>query len=251
MTSQERYLVTSLFVLMMLLWLGFIFHRDPSFPGSFAGGMLGIAAATLMFVPILYSLLKRIKPLKKRVTKRASMSKLLSLHVYAGIFGPILAIVHSAHRFDSLLGIALILMMLIVVISGYLGRYLLGHISSSVRKKAALRDELRQEYRLAYSSLCYQEQCDTVESLIKTHSNSLPLVDLIGWQGRSELGSKKYDLLRLVDTISDIEYSISMHDTVKVWFKKWLKFHILVSLTMSALLISHIAAEIYFGLRWL
>ena len=148
MNAQERHLVTGLLVLMLLLWAGFVWHRDPAFPGSFTGSMLGIAAAAFMFVPFVYLVIKRIKPLKKWVTRRLSMPKLLLWHIYAGIIGPILGLLHSAHRFDSMVGIA-------------------------------------------------------------------------------------------------------MHDLIKRWFKRWLKFHIVISCTLYALLIFHIAAEIYFGLRWL
>ena len=35
MNSQERTIVSSLVVLMILLWLGFLWHRDPSIPRQF------------------------------------------------------------------------------------------------------------------------------------------------------------------------------------------------------------------------
>tara|TARA_R110001592_G_scaffold43362_2_gene140540 strand:+ start:1413 stop:2168 length:756 start_codon:yes stop_codon:yes gene_type:complete len=251
MNSQERHLVSSLVGLMLLLWAGFIWHRDPAFPGSFVGSMLGIAAATLMFVPLLYLVIKRIKPLKKWITQRVSMPKLLLWHVYAGIFGPLLALLHSAHRFDSSLGIALIFLMFVVVISGFVGRYLLSHISSGIRTKTALRNDLYQEFQQASSAFCHQEQCAQVTQLSDTNTALLPAASMASWQGKSAVESSKHEMLRLVDALSDIDYSIKMHDIIKRWFKRWLKFHIAISCTLYGLLIFHIAAEIYFGLRWL
>ena len=251
MNTQERHLVTSLVALMLLLWLGFIWHRDPAFPGSFTGSMLGIAAAAFMFVPLVYLGIKRIKPVKKWVTQRVSMPKLLLWHVYAGIIGPVLALLHSAHRFDSSLGIALILLMLIVVISGFVGRYLLGHISSGIREKSALRKDLYEEFQLASAALCHHEQCEHVAQLTNTHTSLLPALSLASWQGRSASDNSRHEMLRLVDSLSDIDYSIKMHDIIKRWFKRWLKFHIAISCTLYVLLVFHIAAEIYFGLRWL
>ncbi len=251
MNSQERYLVGSLVGLMLLLWSGFIWHRDPAFPGSFIGSMLGIAAATLMFVPLFYLVIKRIKPLKKWITQRVSMPKLLLWHVYAGIFGPLLALLHSAHRFDSSLGIALIFLMFVVVISGFVGRYLLSHISSGIRTKTALRNDLYQKFQQASAAFCHQEHCAQVTQLSNTNTALLPAASMVSWQGKSAVDSSRHEVLRLVDALSDIDYSIKMHNSIKRWFKRWLKSHIAISCTLYGLVIFHIAAEIYFGLRWL
>tara|TARA_R110001592_G_scaffold148073_2_gene372707 strand:- start:3335 stop:4090 length:756 start_codon:yes stop_codon:yes gene_type:complete len=249
--TQERNLVAFLVVLMLLLWAGFIWHRDPAFPGSFAGGMLGIAAAILMFVPFLYSVIKRIKPLKKWVTQWVPMPRLLAWHVYAGVIGPILAVLHSAHRFESSLGIALIFLMIIDVISGFVGRYLLGQISSGVRAKTNLRNELYDEFQQSSLALCHQEQCEPRARLTSPYTSSLSAISLASWQGKSAVDSSEHQILRLVDAMSDVEYSIKMQGIIKRWFKRWLKFHIATSCTVSVLLIFHITAEIYFGLRWL
>tara|TARA_R110001599_G_scaffold353665_1_gene594920 strand:+ start:3313 stop:4068 length:756 start_codon:yes stop_codon:yes gene_type:complete len=249
--TQERNLVAFLVVLMLLLWGGFIWHRDPAFPGSFAGSMLGIAAAVLMFVPFLYSIIRRIKPLKKWVTQWMPMPRLLAWHVYAGVIGPILAVLHSAHRFESSLGIALIFLMIIDVISGFVGRYLLGQISSGVRAKTTLRNELYDEFQQSSFALCHQEQCEPRARLTSTYTSSLSAIRLASWQGKSAVDSSEHQILRLVDAMSDVDYSIKMQGIIKRWFKRWLKFHIATSCTVSVLLIFHITAEIYFGLRWL
>jgi hypothetical protein len=60
--------------------------------------------------------------LKKVVTQRVSMRTLLTWHIYAGIVGPILAILHTGHKFNSSLGIALTAMMILVTLSGFVGR---------------------------------------------------------------------------------------------------------------------------------
>src|SRR6266511_1478918 len=128
MKERERVIVSGLVALLLLLWLGFLLHRDPRFAGSFWGGVLAVAAALLMLVPLAYSAVKRIKPLQKLVTPRVSMRTLLAWHIYAGILGPILALLHTGHKFDSPLGIALTALMLLVVVSGFIGRYLLGQV---------------------------------------------------------------------------------------------------------------------------
>src|SRR5262245_44809686 len=86
MKERERLVVSGLVVLLLLLWLGFLVHRDTRFAGSFWGGILGMAGAVLMLVPLAYSLVKRVKWVQERVWRRVTMRTLLSWHIYAGIF---------------------------------------------------------------------------------------------------------------------------------------------------------------------
>ena len=58
-------------------------------------------------------------------------------------------------------------------------------------------------------------------------------------------------LLRLSESIADVEYSIKTHENFKAWFGKWLKFHIVISIILYALMALHIWAAIHFGLRWI
>ena len=125
MKERERLIVTGVLGVLLLGWLGFFVHRSPRFPGSGLGAVFGIAGAVLMLIPLAYPIAKRIPFLHDGMTRHISMQSLLSLHVYAGIFGPLLAIIHTGHKFHSLLGIALTAMLLLVVVSGFAVRYLL------------------------------------------------------------------------------------------------------------------------------
>ena len=98
MKERERLVVSGLVVLLLILWLGFFVHRSARFAGSLWGGILGVSGAVLMLVPLAYLLIKRVSPLKQWVTHRVSMQTLLAWHMYAGILGPILALLHTGHR---------------------------------------------------------------------------------------------------------------------------------------------------------
>lgn len=248
--QQERQIVTSLVLLMLFLWLGFLWHRDSAFPGSFWGSMTGIAGAFFMLVPLWYLIIKRTSGLKKRLTARLPMPVLLKWHIYAGILGPILGLLHSAHRFESIVGISLTLLMIIVVISGFTGRYLLTFVSASIRDKQTLKEELynqlqQQSLKLNAESAGNQKnkQIDGYMSRL-TGAVAVPL-----WQARPVSTEKQ--MVRLIDSISDVDYSISVHNTMKHWFKKWLKLHIVLSTVLYLVLFFHIFSEVYFGLRWL
>ena len=48
MKEREKAIVTGLTILMLVLWLGFVFHRSPRFAGSFWGGILGVSVAVVL-----------------------------------------------------------------------------------------------------------------------------------------------------------------------------------------------------------
>jgi len=244
MKDRERIIVSGLVLLMLLTWLGFAFHRSPDFAGSFWGGVLGVSGAALMLVPLLYLFIKRIPPLKKIATKHISMRTWLTIHIYAGIFGPILVILHTGHKFESALGIALTGMTLIVVISGFIGRYLMSFISGELREKRATLTSLRKEYDLLAAQ--------TSGALAPSESEEVkhPLrARLTAWlQPTSHPGVVK--ALHLAGAIADLEYAIASNEKFKRAFSTWLKLHIVISFTLYGLLGLHIWASIHFGLRW-
>jgi hypothetical protein len=143
MKEREGIIVSGVLTVLLLGWLGFLVHRSPRFPGSGVGAIFGIAGAVLMLVPLAYPIAKRIPFLHARITAHVSMQSLLALHVYAGIFGPLLAIIHTGHKFDSGLGITLTAVMLLVVVSGFAVRYLLTYDTHEIKDKLVLLQTAR------------------------------------------------------------------------------------------------------------
>lgn len=253
MKERERAIVTALTIVMLVLWLGFVFHQSPRFAGSFWGGVLGVAGGVLMLVPLAYMFVKRIKWLKTRTKKYVSMRTLLAWHVYAGIIGPILVLLHTGHKFESPLGIALTAMTLIVVVSGFIGRYLMNQFSTEIREKKRLLAMLEASYERAGTDLRNNPES---AQLLRPFSSMF---------GRLVAGFFIHDtitavtsptvphpatLIRLSESIADVEYAIKTHEHFKQWFGKWLKLHIVISVVLYVLMGLHIWAAIHFGLRW-
>ncbi|MBI2827197.1 MAG: hypothetical protein HYX69_21205 [Planctomycetia bacterium] len=249
MKEHDRFTATGLVVLMLVLWLGFLIHRSPWFAGSFWGGTLGISGATLMLVPLAYMVIKRILPLKKFVTRRVPMRTLLTWHIYAGIFGPILALLHTGHKFVSPLGIALTAMMLIVVLSGFVGRYLMSQFSELIHEKKSMLTQLEVGYRQVAAELAAQPGQIAMLSPISGFWSRIGARLL--WEDRAVTEwPASARALRITESMADLEYAIKTHETFKRWFSHWLRFHIVISFILYGLLALHIYFAIYFGLRW-
>lgn len=251
MKERERHVVSGLVVLLLLLWLGFLIHRDPRFAGSFWGGVLGVSGAALMLVPLAYSLVKRVKWVQDRVWRWVTMRTLLAWHIYAGIFGPILALLHTGHKFNSPLGIALATMMLLVVLSGFTGRYLMSYFNQQLLEKREMLDALRAAYD------------QTASDLARRPEQAAPLGIFTGFLARGLAGlfipspaaepirlALPMRALRLAESMADVEYALKTHEAFKRWFGRWLKFHIVISAILYLLLALHVWSGIHFGLRW-
>jgi hypothetical protein len=107
---------------------------------GFFGHMLGVIGFLLMLMTeILYSLRKR-----SRSARWGRMSSWLSFHIFTGIVGPYLVLLHTAWTFKGLAGIVT-LMTLIVVVSGFIGRYIYTSIPRSADGIEVEASKIEQE----------------------------------------------------------------------------------------------------------
>lgn len=250
--ERERTIIGALFLLQLILLLGFLVHRSPRFPGSLAGGVLAVSGALLMVLPpILYSAVKRIGFFKSIVTKQISPGKLLTWHVYTGITGAILAILHTGHRFESNLGIWLTATMLLTVFSGFIGRYFLRYETLELSEKQDLLNRLATEYNRIVGEIAVQSDSEIAytasQDSVRRGLNSFVGADFF------IAGINKEPIrraARLAESIADLEYAVKTHELLKRRTKHWLWAHIATSIAFYFLLALHVWSGIYFGLRW-
>ena len=246
MKEREGIIVSGGFCVLLLAWLGFLLHRSPRFPGSGVGAAFGIAGAVLMLVPLAYPIAKRIPFLHTRITARLSMQSLLALHVYAGILGPLLALIHAGHKFDSLLGIALTGVMLLVVVSGFAVRYLLTYVTHEIKDKLVLLQTARGDLDYAWGVL------DNSPVELRALPKSPILTAGFASLGiEIPFGGPAGEVIRTAEGVADLEYAVRTHELFKRWFVRSLQLHIVLSVILDLLLALHIGSGIYFGLRWL
>src|SRR5581483_2977390 len=104
-------------------------------------------------VPLVYVLAKRIPLLRKPLTARISLQRWLSIHIYTGVVGALLAIIHTGHKYTSPLGIALTTTMLLVVVTGYVLRYLTPFVNRDMKDKLLLLQTARGDLDNAWGVL--------------------------------------------------------------------------------------------------
>jgi hypothetical protein len=111
------------------------------------GHGIGIAGFILMLMTeTLYSLRKR-----SRSVKWGKMSTWLQLHIFTGLVGPYLVLLHTSWKFNGLAGVTT-LFTVIIVISGFIGRYIFTRIPRTLDgleiEGTLSQEALRQARRL-------------------------------------------------------------------------------------------------------
>lgn len=245
MREREKIVVTGILGVLLFTWLGFLVHHSPRFAGSRVGLVFGIAGGVLMLVPLAYPMVKRIPFLKARILPHVSMRSLLTLHVYTGILGPLLGIIHSGHKFESWLGIALTTVMLLVVVSGFVGRYLLSYVTQDMRDKLLLLQTARGDLDSAWGAI--QNAQPETNALPKTR---LLAAGLLSLGINLPISGPAGEVTRLAESVADLEYAVRTHELFKCWCSRWLNLHLVLSVVLYVLLALHIWAGIHFGLRW-
>lgn len=233
MSGTERAIVGAVLTILLFLVPAFVLHTSPRFAGSLGGFAFGVAAATLMVSLLIYPLAKHSLLLRSPITRLVSMRSLLAFHVYAGVFGAFLAILHTGHKYQSPLGVALVISMLLVVVTGLVGRYYLPETVAELRDEQTRLATLRSAYDRTAAALATRN--------VVANGDPLPSASTL----------IEVPILQLVDGIADLEYAIGSREGVKRIFTLWIVAHVVAAVVMYFLLSLHIAGEIYYGLRWL
>ena len=245
MKERDRIVAAGVFGVLMFAWLGFLVHSSPRFAGSGVGAVFGIAGAVLMLVPLAYPTVKRIPFLRARITPHVSLQTWMTLHVYAGILGPLLGIIHTGHKYDSPLGVSLTTVMLLVVVSGFIGRYLLSYVNQDIKDKLLLLQTARGDLDSAWGVM--ENSPAEMKALPKSPLLAAGLASL-GFDLSS--GGPAGEVTRCAESVADLEYAIRTHELVKHWCGRWLMLHLVLSVILYVLLGLHVWASIHFGLRW-
>ena len=118
-----------------------VFTREIPPAGELFGHGMGILGFIFMLMTeTLYSLRKR-----SRSVKWGKLSSWLQFHIFTGIVGPYMVLLHSSWKFNGIAGITT-LFTIIIVISGFTGRYIFTRIPRTL-------DGLEIEGRLSQEAL--------------------------------------------------------------------------------------------------
>lgn len=234
-------------------------------PSGTVGHVMGITGLSLMVVMHLYSLRKRVR----WMTRLGPINTWLEAHIFCGFFGPVLVTLHTSFKFNGLISVAF-WSMVIVVASGFVGRYLYVRIPRSIRGHELGRAELdakADELRQRFSELELPPEMAT--RIAAFEAASVPQSeDDTNWMGlligeprlRLRLYSLSRELRRLVADHRLVSEQLSLlaeRDLLlrriaylkktKRLFDLWRVYHKPLAVLMGVIVVVHVGIAWYFG----
>jgi hypothetical protein len=234
-------------------------------PSGPVGLALGISGAALMMLMQSYSVRKRVR----RLSRIGSLPRWLEFHIFCGILGPVLITFHTSFKFNGIVSVAY-WSMLLVVASGFVGRYLYVRIPKSIRGQELTYAEVEErtvdlkarlvETRLPLALL---KQVEAFEERVVPRAGSDPR-----WRGivfgEFKLRFRIRQLRRQIRH-TGVEHRL-LHDAValiaeravllrrlaylkktKKLFELWHVFHQPLAYVLLIIVTVHVTTAIYFG----
>lgn len=248
-----------------LLVMGLLFHQSQTFAGSALGHSLGIIGSIFILMTLIY-------PFRKRILKKRGKQNPLNNHIRYGLIGASLVVIHSAHKFSSLIGILIFLSLVLVVLSGIVGRYLFKKVNRSLKELKQDHDLLksriksRQQELLAIckfddsDSITGDDMTDNASGALSYSSDTIRFCigggDMTGSASGAlsvspEIMDERDRWIGEVRALAETEYNLKFFDRLKTSFTKWLRIHHTISVFFFAMMIVHVMTTLYYGLRWL
>jgi hypothetical protein len=234
--------------------------------GGSVGHKLGIVGSSMMVLMLLYSIRKRVGALRRL----GPLGRWLDVHIFLGIFGPLLVVLHSSFKVQGLVALSF-WSMVIVVASGVLGRYLYmqiprtraGEERALVELEAEDREltgQLRVRFRLDEAQIAGLDALVAVPTRVGLLGGFVRLVtdDL-----RLRSGLRAFaescrlvpapvfrDFERVVRQKAQVHRRILLWDRVHELFHYWHVLHKPFAVVMYLFMIVHVAVALVTGYGW-
>jgi hypothetical protein len=237
-------------------------------PSGPAGQMFGIVGTAMMLMPFAYAARKRFGWMRHM----GPASAWLELHLFCGIVGPVLVTFHTSFKFNGIVSVAYWSMVL-VMLSGFAGRFLYLRIPRSMRGVELTRAELDARSTALESALAGVVLPDSLRHRVArfgrdTEPGRISLFGLlfgelqVGWRVRAlaadlatagtpvELRTQAVALA--VERAMLVRRIAYLQRTTRL-FALWHVFHLPLVWLMLVIVTAHVAVAFYLGyvpFRW-
>lgn len=240
-------------------------HRSlrPSGP---LGQTFGVVGGALMLVPFLYLLRKKLV----RWTWLGSMRTWLEVHLFCGIVGPTLVTFHTSFKFNGIVSTAY-WAMVVVVLSGFIGRYLYVRIPRSLRGTELTHAELDGRANALLGELSGdvpREWLERMHSATEPRGETRSITGLLFgelglrmklWRLSRELrragvaAEQRHRLMQLATERALLVRRIAYLQKTKAAFGMWHVFHVPLVYFLLLIACVHVGVTLYMGyvpFRW-
>jgi hypothetical protein len=241
-------------------------------PAGLWGHGFGVIGSALMILMLLYTLRKRTRLLGSLGT----LSYWLQFHIFCGIAGPLLVILHSSFKVQGLIAVSF-WSMIAVAASGFLGRYIYIQIPRTISGKELnlselqtynedIKNELQKNYDLPEQDIRKLEQwyagTPGKQKNLVLMLFSMLYADLIRpfsyYRTRMKLAAE-FNLpfsatvkgAKIIQQKTLLERRITAWQAAHDMFHYWHVIHKPFAIIMYLIMIIHILVAVYVGYVWI
>ena len=241
-------------------------------PAGLYGQGFGVIGTVMMLLMLLYTARKRFRFMQNW----GSLSRWLDIHIYLGVMGPLFIILHSTFKLNGLIAISF-WAMIIVALSGFLGRYLYLQIPRTsqgreldLREIYDLESDLTEglQKELGTAQFEFEQRLKAFGSQFTRQRSTLGLmfsmlvadvmrplqVRKIRRYYEEELqlgGAELHRAVYLARRKIKLERQVLLLNNVQQLFHYWHVFHKPFALLMYVIMFLHIAVAIWLGYTWI
>ncbi len=240
-------------------------------PAGRGGQIFGLAGTGLLLATLLYTVRKKLR----RQTWLGPQKLWLEAHIFCGLVGPVLITLHSSFKFNGVISVAYWSMVL-VVLSGFVGRYLYVRVPRSIRGSELTYEELSQRAAELGEELADSALPPSLAARIAaierqaSPGGGAPSSFRVLWLGDASLKrelrhlrreisrsgvshARLEELLHLIRERTTLMRRIAYLDRTKKLFSLWHVFHQPLVYLMLVIAAVHVAVALYMGyalIRW-
>lgn len=257
-SSRELWLALLAMILIGAVYAGVAVQSGIPEAGAFVGHSFGVIGFLLMLsTETLYSLRKRATS-----ARWGKMSQWMQFHIFTGIVGPFMVLLHTAWRFQGLAG-AVTLMTVVVVLSGFIGRYIFTAVPRNadglLLEAGQLELKLIDIDKTLRSAL--PDPDEFLEDAVPDPGDGINLVlgrGLNGWFARRRLRIKLQqvgglpvaqmrELERLLQRRQELLRQVRSQTIARRMLSVWHTVHIPLGMALFILAFVHIGAALYYS----
>lgn len=234
-------------------------------PSGPVGQTLGVAGAVLMLVPFVYMGYKRLRKQKSGT----NLKRLLEIHIFCGIVGPVLITFHTAFKFNGIVSAAYWSMVL-VALSGFVGRYLYVRIPRTIKGVELSQSELDDRTASLRDELQWTAGADVLDTLDRLEADIAArpaswfsglgdralrreIADVVAQLEQRSGGAASASLKQALEERVRLQQRRHTLAATKRLFDLWHVFHLPLVWVMFAIVSLHVAVSLYLGyvpFRW-
>ena len=241
-------------------------------PAVFIGHTYGVAGSAMMIAMLAYSFRKRLKIFRNW----GRLSNWLDIHIFFGIIGPLLIVLHTSFKVQGLVAVSFWSMVL-VALSGIFGRFLYLQIPRNIQgDELSMREldemargfspRLQSEFGLSPEAAKELENKNLAEieqdSRVSDMLWSLVKSEIMHWfrpyQAQKEIAAKwniphenLTEFLQTMHRQSLLRRRILLLNRVQQMFHYWHVVHKPFAIIMYVIMTVHVVVAVWTGYKWI